>query len=59
MPNYDFRCRYCGTVKTIKRTIKNRNRGPSTCTEVRGLGEDPCGGKYIRVFTPLAFRFNR
>lgn len=62
MPRYDFQCNTCRTVVEVKRTIDNRNRPPARCLQVlRGLdsGEELCGGKYLRIWTPVEFRVNR
>ena len=58
MPRYDFICMTCSNVIEVKRTIKNRNRITYACREVRGLDEEPCGGKLVRKYTPAAFRVN-
>ena len=57
MPRYDFICRDCGSIITVERSIANRNRITNACREVQGLGEDECGGKLVRKWTPPVFRF--
>ena len=56
MPRYDFICKECQTIRTVERAIRNRNRAPTTCREVLGLGEEECGGKYKRIYTPINIR---
>ena len=51
MPRYEFVCSECDNVSEVKRTIEDRNR-VTQCLEVRGLGEEPCGGELIRQWTP-------
>jgi len=50
MPYYDFACKKCEEVYTVQRTINTRNEAPKSCSKCRGR-------KFIRIWTPIAFRF--
>lgn len=49
MPRYDWKCRECGEVTEVERTIKTRNQA-TKCVH--------CGSKNtVRLWTPAPFRF--